>query len=253
MLNAPSQGVIILIIDTKEALIIKQRKKGENKMTDRFTNSIKIGLAVLCVVCNVITMRGSLAFTPAQELNTVARVKSELLAVAQSHKGEGDPKFEIQKQLEPYVQRLMELAPQPPIAERKDSLVGAWQQVWGPYDYRETEKRGVDPAADPDNIYQVVFPQGYLYNVANDLDRRTQQPRRTILLRGEYTLKPNNKLDVQFTNLRRLNPMAPNASRYVSLPALSETGRQPYFSVGLCAYFWAGERFRKFIQMKIYV
>jgi hypothetical protein len=169
----------------------------------------------------------ALAFTPARDLNTPEAVKSELLAVAQSHKGEGDPKLEIQQQLEPYVQRLIELAPQPPITERKELLVGGWQQVWGPYDYRDTEKRGVDPGVDANNIYQVVFPGGYYYNVANELDRKTVVPRQTTLLRGEYSLQDNNQVDVQFTHLRKLETIPAKNIVYTDLPALSEVGNLP--------------------------
>jgi hypothetical protein len=164
------------------------------------------------------------AFTPARELTTPEAVKSELLAVAQSHHGEGDPNLEIQHELEPYIKRLIELKPQLPISERKQMLVGAWQQVWGPYDYRNTQKRGVDPTVDANHIYQIVFPEGYYYNVANVLDRKTHQPKQTILLRGEYTIKDQNRVDVQFTNLRKLAAIPPDTTEYIALPARSESG-----------------------------
>ena len=37
--------------------------------------------------------------------------------------------------------------------------------MWGPYDYRN-EKRGVDPELGVDEIYQIVFKDGYYYNVS---------------------------------------------------------------------------------------
>jgi hypothetical protein len=184
-------------------------------------------LILLCLVGLTVHLPNAVAFIPAEQLKTPEAVKAELLAVARSHKGEGDPELRIQQELEPYVRRLIQLAPQPPISQRKNRLVGAWHQVWGPYDYRKNDKRGVDPASDADHIYQVVFAEGYYYNVANVLNPKNRQPKLTILLRGEYAFTETNQVNVRFTNMRKLKPLPPSASTYASLPARSEAKQLP--------------------------
>ena len=120
----------------------------------------------------------------------------------------------------PFVDRLLELAPQKPVENRIDYLVGAWAQVWGPYEYRVND-RSVDPTVDPDNIYQVVFPGGYYYNVGNYLDKKTKKLKRITLLRGEYKFKGGNDLAIQFTRLSRIKSL-PKGLAHIDLPALAE-------------------------------
>jgi len=163
------------------------------------------------------------AFTPAKDLNTVDAVKAELLAVAESHKGKGDPDLAIQHQLDPYVDRLVELNPQAPIAQRKDLLVGKWTQVWGPYNYDDTKGRGVDPTVDVDNIYQIVFPDGYFYNVGHMFKTDAQKETKyTTLMRGEYTILDNNSMDVAFKELHKINRTPTPPLHYTDLPPLAE-------------------------------
>ncbi len=156
-----------------------------------------------------------------EKLKTVESVKTELVKVASQYIGQGDPDFKIQNELMPYVERLLELAPQEPIKNRLDLLAGAWQQVWGPYEYRKND-RSVDPTTDVNNIYQVVFPDGYYYNVTNNLNRFSKDIRKVTLLRGEFNVNGGDDLKVQFNKLTSIKKLPENL-RHVDLPALSES------------------------------
>lgn len=142
-------------------------------------------------------------FKPHEELNDVASLKSEILKISEHFKGQGDPDRKIQNTLEPYVKKLVTLAPQKPAGERIKLITGRWQQVWGPYDNTDSG-RGVDPTFDPENIFQVVFPDGYYWNVGRNLDKKTGKVKRIGLLRGEYKVADGDNLKIKFTKLKRL-------------------------------------------------
>ena len=136
-----------------------------------------------------------------EEAEAVEQVKQQIFDLAESFKGQGDEDFSKQRQLEALVEELLRLAPQPPVVERLETLYGTWQQVWGPYEYGSGSGRGVDPASDPDRIYQVVFPGGFYYNVAPRDRRETGPTREIVLLRGVYEPIPEapDLLRVRFT------------------------------------------------------
>lgn len=131
----------------------------------------------------------------------VAEIKAQILTVAEEFSGKGDPDFKKQKTLDILVKNLLEVAPQAPIKERLPILAGVWKQVWGPYDYRN-DQRGVDPELGIDEIYQVVSPKGYYYNVAPFYKNGDRSKEKIGLLRGEYKLDPKNSalLEVRFTS-----------------------------------------------------
>jgi hypothetical protein len=130
----------------------------------------------------------------------VQALKQNIITTAQKYEGQGDPDFKIQKELEPIVQRLLLLNPQPKAQERLHLLYGVWKQVWGPYEYRKNN-RGVDPTLEPKEIYQVISPEGFYYNVSPNLDKKTKKEKNINYLRGQYTLSKTdpNGLDVKFT------------------------------------------------------
>jgi hypothetical protein len=123
----------------------------------------------------------------AEQAADVIRLKQAILTQAEAYKGQGDSDRSKQKNLEVLVDQLLKASPQSDVKTRLPLLQGAWQQVWGPYIYKNNS-RGVDPAINPDHIYQVVFPGGYYYNVSPDWQQKSSKPARTVLLRGEYTL-----------------------------------------------------------------
>ena len=142
---------------------------------------------------------------PALARGGAAAAKADVLALARRLVGRGDPDGSLQRRLDPLVARLLEAAPQPPVRERLGLLAGAWRQVWGPYDYRRPESRGVDPRTDPDHIFQVVAPGGHYWNVAPRDVREGGSPRRIVLLRGVWRVAPEARdvLAVRFTRLVR--------------------------------------------------
>lgn len=154
-------------------------------------------------------------------------IKDDLLKLARSFAGQGDPDFSKQRQLEVLVDKLLAAAPQPPVRERLALLQGPWKQVWGPYDYGSNGERGVDPESDPDTIHQVVFPGGYYYNVVV-LYPTSRKPERVGLLRGVYELDDQDPtfLKVRFTNFPG-NTGVPEDISLTQLPALAEQDALP--------------------------
>jgi hypothetical protein len=137
----------------------------------------------------------------AQDLNlmTVEELKAELVLRASKYTGQGDPDFKIQNELEPFVNRMLELNPQPPVKERLTLLHGVWKQVWGPYDYRNDD-RSVDPSLGVNEIYQVVDPDGFYYNVSPNYKNGNRNKVRINYLKGQYRPSKTNPngLDVKF-------------------------------------------------------
>jgi hypothetical protein len=133
------------------------------------------------------------------ELRTLEELKIELVQRASKYTGLGDPDFKIQNELEPLVKRILELNPQPPVKDRLPLLYGVWKQVWGPYDYQGND-RGVDPSIEPKEIYQVIDPDGFYYNVSPSYKNGDRKKERINYLKGQYRLsaKNPNGLDVKF-------------------------------------------------------
>ncbi len=171
-------------------------------------------------------MSSVFAQTLSNTKNTAVETKQEILALARSYAGMGDPDFSKQKSFEPLIEKLLKQKPQPPVRERVKLLSGAWKQIWGPYNYRGSE-RTVDPEIGVNEIYQVVFPGGYYYNVTTLTKQGDTNSERIGLLRGEYDFDNNqsNVLQVRFTQYPGLSkrPDAPIELFY--LPELIESGK----------------------------
>ncbi len=163
----------------------------------------------------------------ATQERSVAEIKAEIFALAESFKGQADPDFSRQKQLDVLVDELLDAAPQPPVTDRLDLLYGPWKQVWGPYDYRGDD-RGIDPDLAVDEIYQVVFPGGYYYNVTPLQEGRDPGKLRVALLRGKYRPVEGqpDMLRVRFTRFPG-NRGRPADIPLWELPALAEKGELP--------------------------
>jgi hypothetical protein len=129
----------------------------------------------------------------------IEELKKELITLAKTFEGKGDPDFKIQNKLEPYVKRLLELSPQPPVKDRLPLLYGVWKQVWGPYDY-QNDDRGVDPTLGVKEIYQVVDPDNFYYNVSPNYKNGDRSKERINYLKGHYSLSKTdpNGLNVRF-------------------------------------------------------
>ena len=172
-----------------------------------------------------ILMLSMVATTPGDTsaARSVAAIKADILNLSQTFIGQGDPDFSKQRALEVLVAELLAAAPQPPVGQRLDLLAGPWYQVWGPYDYRGNDRGTVDPKITVDEIYQVVFRDGYYYNV-NPVKGKD----RIALLRGEFQLVPDrpDMLKVRFTRFPG-NKGRPEDIPIWELAALAETGKLP--------------------------
>lgn len=154
-------------------------------------------------------------------------LKQQIIDLAKSFEGQGDPDYSRQEALEPLVEKLLKIAPQPPVEKRLPLLFGPWRQVWGPYDYRN-EDRGIDPELGVEEIYQVISPNGYYYNVSYLYKNGDRIQKRIGLLRGEYRLqeKHSNKLKVRFTNFPGASSK-PESLELWELAELAENGNLP--------------------------
>jgi hypothetical protein len=129
----------------------------------------------------------------------VESLKETIVKTAEKYQGLGDPDFKIQKELEPLVARLLTLEPQLNVVDRLPLLYGVWKQVWGPYEYRKND-RSVDPTLNAKEIYQVISPEGFYYNVSPNMNPKTNKEKNINYLKGQYVLskKDPNGLDVKF-------------------------------------------------------
>lgn len=159
----------------------------------------------------------------AEKTRSVSAIKADILTLAESFKGQGDPDFSKQKQLNVLVEELLAASPQPPVSERLSSLYGPWHQIWGPYDYRSDGARGVDPDTNIDKIWQVVLDNGYYYNVMpfKDSDKIT-------LLKGKYEPVSGDPdlLKVRFVDYPGHKGL-PEGLNYWDLPDLAEKDALP--------------------------
>lgn len=129
----------------------------------------------------------------------VKLLKEVIVKTAEKYQGEGDPDFKIQRELEPFVEKLLTLAPQSKVVDRLPLLFGVWTQVWGPYEYRKSD-RSVDPTINPKEIYQVISPEGFYYNVSPNMNPKSKAEKNINYLKGRYVISKQdpNGLDVKF-------------------------------------------------------
>ncbi len=155
----------------------------------------------------------------------IAELKNEILAIAKSYEGQGDPDQAKQKTIDPLVEKLVALKPMPPVKDRISILAGAWKQVWGPYEYKNNDG-SVDPTIGIYEIYQVVFADGYYYNVAPYYPGEDKSKEQVGLLRGEFKLDSTdaNGLNVKFTDYPGVDPRPTNTNIW-ELAALAESGQ----------------------------
>jgi len=174
---------------------------------------------------HAILLTAIVTFQAQAEVISVKDVKQQILNLAKSYEGQGDPDQTKQKSLEPLVEKLIQLNPMPPVKDRISVLAGAWKQVWGPYDYRNDDG-GVDPTLGVKEIYQVVFEEGYYYNVAPYYPDKMSNREQIGLLRGEFQLDAadTNFLSVKFTDYPGVEPRPKNLNIW-ELAAIAEAGK----------------------------
>ncbi len=147
----------------------------------------------------------------------VRALKKEIVALAESYRGEDDPKGERQDNLNKKISKLLKVAPQTPSSERTRRIAGAWEQVWGPYNY---ENQG-PLKTDPSYIYQIVDESGFYYNITrSEFDGQ----KITAFLRGEFDPE-GDRLRIRFTsNIFYVNGWLPKGTSLTELARLVEGG-----------------------------
>lgn len=137
--------------------------------------------------------------TFANHFEDIKALKELIVTTALKYQGQGDPDFQIQNELEPLVKKLLILEPQSKVINRLPLIFGVWKQVWGPYEYRKND-RSVDPSLNAKEIYQVVSPEGFYYNVSPNMNAKGNTEKNINYLKGQYSLSKNdpNGLDVKF-------------------------------------------------------
>lgn len=176
----------------------------------------------LLMIAAVSTMVGGYA-SSAFALRAPEEIKSEILTVARSFQGQGDPDFSKQAKLDGLVKELLSVSPpQVRVADRLNLLTGAWKQVFGPYVFNSS--RGTTRLIDADNIYQIIKPNGVYFNVARTpfLGKSL-----TTVFEGQYKVIGEETLSAQFVKMTLLWGAQASPQAYVGLPDKIMAGTAP--------------------------
>lgn len=178
-------------------------------------------LSTILLIVTLLNGSASSASLDTQRLN---EIKTQIVELANSYSGQGDPDQSKQKNFEGLIQELIQTNPMSPIRDRIQTLAGTWKQVWGPYEFRKDDG-SIDPTIGIDEIYQVVSAEGYYYNVAPYFPSGDRSQEQVGLLRGEYVLDENdqNGLRVKFTDYPGVDPRPKDVPIW-SLAPLAEAG-----------------------------
>lgn len=193
------------------------------ELQQAFVNGTAISQADIKSTNGVVHQIDSVLLPPDLGSRSVEDVKADIVALARQYTGVEDADFTIQREFEPLLAELLSLVEMNSIAERLELIAQPWQQVWGPYSYGSGQQ-GVDPDFAPEEVYQVVFADGYYYNVTPliDVDSGAEQ---IGLLRGEFSFDDvdDQCLNVRFQKFPGVTGR-PQGIDLWSLPALEESG-----------------------------
>lgn len=124
----------------------------------------------------------------------IQELKMEILTIAFQAQGKGydsdDNSADVRKQLDPLVDELVSLAPKRTEKEKLVDVIGTWYQVWA-----DGPAGPSGQGALADSVWQVVFPEGYYWNVAHD---QYGQAKSMGYLRGKFTVN-DDSLAIEFT------------------------------------------------------
>lgn len=131
---------------------------------------------------------------PEQVLDTrVQQLKQQILQITLNAEAKTRNVAQVRKTLDPLIAELVSLVPSRTEGEKLVQVIGAWQQVWT--DGVEIFQGPQPGRFDLSDVFQVVFPNGYYYNIA-----RYQRPGIdwTVFIRGSFVVQPES-LNVTFT------------------------------------------------------
>lgn len=118
----------------------------------------------------------------------ITTLKSAITSIAKANQARHDNTADVRAELQPLVDELVSLVPVRAEAEKLPTVVGGWQNLWTDMSFR-------GGYVDDANIYQVVYADGYYYNIS-----RITPPdgEATGFLRGSF-VDAGDHLDIEFT------------------------------------------------------
>lgn len=141
--------------------------------------------AIIIVLIGMIASTQSVASTADCSASRIESLKKEILKIGEKASGkvkydneDNDPA--VRAKLDALIAELKLIAPAKTQAENLKRVVGAWKSVWSDLGYNF----GDAPLAN--SVYQVVFPDGYYYNLSN-FDSKGKKPYAGVI-KGEFQL-----------------------------------------------------------------
>ncbi|HEU4407595.1 MAG TPA: hypothetical protein VFS43_20180 [Polyangiaceae bacterium] len=144
------------------------------------------------------------------------KLKRDIRRVAQENRCRRDNLPEVRAELQPLVDELLALAPPAPEADKKALVVGAWENLWSDLAYSPD----VEATIDCKNIYQVVSPNGFYWNVSRQ--ERPEGPV-TSFLRGAYA-DAGDRLRIRFGQTIFTPGWLGESEDLIALASLAEAG-----------------------------
>lgn len=129
----------------------------------------------------------------ATTIDRVTTLESEIMAIAEANQTRVDNLREVRAQLRPLVDELLNLVPQRTQADVLPDVVGSWHCLWSSQRFGSPSTSTVDFT----QVYQVVFSEGYYWNVARKISALGSVE--TSFLRGQFEDR-GDFLDIEFTD-----------------------------------------------------
>ena len=149
---------------------------------------------------------------PLDQPDRATQLQIEIFEIAQANTFRTDNLDSVHTQLQPLVDELVKLTPARTETEKLSEVVGSWRNVWTDLKF--------DPSTDLTQIYQVVFADGYYYNISRE---RAAEGDRTSFLRGAF-FDNTDFLNIQFTREFTIQGWLPQGTNLVKIGADAESG-----------------------------
>jgi hypothetical protein len=150
----------------------------------------------------------------------IAELKQQILDISRTAQGEydgddNDPT--VRAKLDPLVSELVKLVPARSETEKLPQVVGAWKQVWADGPGGGSPGSG---GALGNAVFQVVFPDGYYWNVAKNKIAGVEA---MGFLRGKFEIDVD-KLNIEFTKSVGAPGWSPAGTESYMLAMRAEVG-----------------------------
>lgn len=155
------------------------------------------------------------ALSPAQ----LAATKQAVRDIAYAHIESADDAAAVRGQLEPLLQKLAAHYGKKSASTKLSAVAGAWHQIWSDFPYPSVSFLTTDNA----QIYQIVSPNGFYYNVGNT--KALGIFGLTSVLRGSYE-PAGPRVNVEFTKVGyRFGKLAKNEDLVAFANGLEDQSR----------------------------